>query len=78
MAEQPAPKLRLCVLGQVIVGAVLSILLTTKLQVTALFPPSVAVRVMVMLPEPETLVPAAGDCVMITPLQLSTAAAKAV
>jgi len=51
--------------GHVIVGAMLSTFVTLKVQLL-LFPAvSVAVKVIVVVPVPETTVPAAGDCVTV-------------
>jgi len=52
-----------CVVGQIIVGAIGSVRVTLKEQV-AVFPlPSFAVSVTVVLPTPETVLPGAGSCV---------------
>ena len=60
-----------------IVGFVISLTTTLKLQF-AVFPfPSLAVKVITVVPVP-TLVPATGDCVTVTDPQLSAATAKPV
>ena len=68
----------LLLVGQVIVGAVLSTLVTVKVQVLVRPLMSVTVRVTVMLPAPETVVPASGDCVTLCTPQLSPVVAKLV
>ncbi len=59
--------------GQLIAGAVLSTLLTLNVQVVVLPEASVAVMVTVCVPVPESMVPAAGLCVMVGVPQLSVA-----
>jgi hypothetical protein len=56
----------------VIVGGVVSLTVNVVMQVDALLKPSVAVMVTVCGPIP-TSVPAIGDCVSVTPVQLSFA-----
>ena len=57
--------MRVCVDGQVMVGADISSLFTVKVHDALLPEISVAVNVTVILPAPETELPAAGDCVMV-------------
>jgi len=64
------------VLTQLMPGGVLSTLLTVKEQVLVRPFTSVTVRVTLMLPAPETLVPATGDCITLCTPQLSEAVAK--
>ena len=56
-----------------IVGAVVSLTVNVVVHVDELLKPSVAVIVTVCGPMP-TSVPAVGDCVSVTPVQLSVAA----
>jgi len=56
-----------------ILGAVLSTRLTLNVQVVELLEPSVHVTVTLVVPTPLITVPATGDCVLVTPLQLSEA-----
>lgn len=62
--------------GQVILGRVTSILFTKNEQVAVLPFPSLAVKVTVLLPTPDTEVPDTGDCVTVgEAAQLSTTVA---
>jgi len=78
VAEQLAPSARVWVVGQVMLGAVLSTLVTVKVQVLVRPLMSVTVSVTVMLPAPETEVPATGDWLTLCTPQLSAAVAKLV
>ena len=60
------------------VGLVLSTRFTLKVQFDELPLASVAVSVTVVVPTPETEVPAAGDCVTVTDKQLSAVVASEV
>lgn len=53
--------------GQVMVGNTLSVLFTKNVQLLVLPLQSVAVKVTVVGDDPVTTVPAAGDCVTVTP-----------
>src|SRR5690606_25116328 len=64
--------------GQVITGAMLSMRFTLNVQVEVLPAASVTVKVTVVVPTPETEVPAAGDCVTEATVQLSAAVASEV
>ncbi len=68
---QFAPNVRVCVAGQVIVGAVLSTFVTVKVQVFVRPLMSVTDNVTVILRAPETMVPASGDCITPCTPQLS-------
>ena len=63
--------------GHVIEGGVLSTRLTVNEQVEALLEASVAVKVTVVEPTPETGDPTAGLCVTVTDEQLSPVVASA-
>ena len=71
VAEQAAPKVTVCVAGQVTVGAVLSVRVTLNEQLLVLPFPSLAVNTTVLDPTPDTEVPEMGDCVTVTVPQLS-------
>lgn len=68
---QAAPKVTVCVAGQVIVGAILSILFTPNEQEAVLPFPSLAVKTTVVVPTAETAVPKMGDWVKVGVVQLS-------
>lgn len=59
-AVQEALSARVCVAGQVMEGDVMSVRVTLNEQVAVLPLPSLAVRVTVVLPTPETVLPDAG------------------
>ena len=64
--------------GQVIVGGVLSTFVTVKVQVLVRPLMSVTVRVTVILPALETVVPATGDWLTLCTPQLSPVVARLV
>ena len=69
-----------CATGQVIVGGVVSTLLTVNVQLAVFPDPSVAVSVTVVVPTPDTIAPTAGDCVTVmdpVAVQLSAFVASA-
>jgi hypothetical protein len=72
---QDAPAATVVLAGQVIVGAVWSATVTENEQLAVLPAPSVAVIVMIWLPE--IVPPAAGLCVLVGVVQLSEAVAEA-
>ena len=63
--QSPASALTVTFDGQVIVGLVTSTLVTVNVQLLLLPAASVAVKVTVVVPVPDSIVPAAGDCVMV-------------
>ena len=72
--HEPAFTFVFTVAGHVIVGLILSTLVTLKEQLATLPAASVAIIVMVTVPVPDTEVPAAGDCTSViaaAALQLS-------
>ncbi len=72
-----APAATVVLLGQVMLGGVWSVTVTSKEQVAVRPAPSVAVKVMLCVPRPSGA-PAAGDWVTVTAPQLSLAVAAPV
>ncbi len=75
--EHEASAATMVVAGQVMLGGVWSVTVTSNEQLEVRPAPSIAVRVMLCVPRPSEP-PAAGDCVTVTGPQLSLAVAAPV